>query len=303
MKRIKLLFFLLPALILFFSPRSSVLAATKTFNASQDAFANQAYPDNNYGSLEPMIVSNKYTTRLCFVQFDEISLPTDAIIDKAIFKFYIYERLYADKAKVNLGPITSTWSENSLTWNDKPTINQTLALEAEVDLTSDGWKEINLTNLAKKWTDGSLEQKGIFLYPLGYLYGASETEYAFTFKSKAVAGLMPRLEIEYHLSPTPVPSPSPSPSAMAEATTSPEVSVTPSETPLSPSPNPEAGESGKILGLFSLGQAFIGGLIILALLGALISFLIYAFKSRKKEEKESKPKEPKGKETEESSPS
>jgi hypothetical protein len=292
MKRVKLFLILLPAFIFLFGLPKRAAAETKTLNASQDTFANQAYPDNNYGSLESLIVSNKFTTRLSFIQFSELNLPSDAIIDKALFKFYIYERLYADHAKVNLGPITSTWSENSLTWNNKPTINQSLAIEAEVDLTSDGWKEINLTNLAKKWAEGSLEQKGIFLYPLGYLYGASETEFAFTFKSKAVADLTPRLEIEYHLAASPVPSPSPSPSATAEVSASPEASATPTEEPIPPGPSPEAGESGRILGLFSRGQALIGGLVVIAILGALISFLIYALKSRKKEKKETKPAEP-----------
>jgi len=268
-----------------------VAAETKTFNASQDAFANQAYPTNNYGSLEPLIISNKFTTRLCFVQFEELILPANAIIDKALFKFYLYEGLYADKAKVNLGPITSTWSENSLTWENKPTINQTLAIEAEIDLTSHGWKEINLTNLAKQWTNNTLEQKGLFLYPLGYLYGASETEYAFTFKSKQAADSTPRLEIEYHFEASPVPSPSPSPTSAIEATEEPEATVTASEKPVvSPSPGSESGESGRLLGLFSPAQAIIGGLIILALIGALASFLVYALKSKKENKKEKEEK-------------
>jgi len=291
MKRVKLFLFLLPALTFLFSLPQSVVAETKTFNASQDAFANQAYPTNNYGSLEPLIVSNKFTTRLSFVQFEELILPANAIIDKALFKFYLYEGLYADKAKVNLGPITNTWSENSLTWENKPTINQTLAIEAEIDLTSHGWKEINLTNLAKQWTNNTLEQKGLFLYPLGYLYGASETEYAFTFKSKQAADSTPRLEIEYHFEASPVPSPSPSPTSAIEATEEPEATVTPSEEPVaSPSPSSEAGESGRLLGLFSPAQAIIGGLIILALIGALVSFLVYALKAKKENKKEKEEK-------------
>ncbi|MCJ7792589.1 MAG: DNRLRE domain-containing protein [Candidatus Marinimicrobia bacterium] len=291
MKRVKLFFFLLPALYFFFSSPEVVLAETKTFNASQDAFANQAYPTNNYGSLEPLIISNKFTTRLSFVQFEELILPAGAIIDKALFKFYIYEHLYADHAKVNLGPITSTWSENNLTWENKPTINQTLAIEAEIDLTSNGWKEINLTNLAKKWADGTLEQKGLFLYPLGYLYGASETEYAFTFKSKQAADSTPKLEIEYHFEASPVPSLSPSPKTEVEATEEPEATITASEeSVVSPSPSSEAGESGRLLGLFSPGQAIIGGLIILALIGALVSFLVYALKPKKKTIKEKEEK-------------
>jgi len=290
MKRVKLFFFLLPALTLLFGMPQAVAAETKTFNTTQDAFANQAYPTNNYGSLEPLIVSNKFTTRLSFVQFEELILPAGAVIDKALFKFYLYEGLYADRAKVNLGPITNTWSENSLTWENKPTINQTLAIEAEIDLTSNGWKEINLTNLAKQWAEGNLEQKGLFLYPLGYLYGASETEYAFTFKSKQAADSTPRLEIEYHFEPSPVPSPSPVSTPEAGATEEPEVTVTPSEEPVSPSPSLEAGESGRILGLFSPGQAVIGGLIVLALIGALASFLVYAFKPKKKTEKEKEEK-------------
>lgn len=83
------------------------------------------------------------------------------------------------------------------------------------------------------------------------------------------------------------PTPSPSPSPMVSPSPTPtEEEETPPPTPEeSPSPSPEA-EKGRILGLFSTGQAVIAGLILLALIGSGITFAAYARKKPKKKEEE-----------------
>lgn len=300
MKRVKYLIFLLPAIILLFVlPRLSYSAYSdsKVFQATKDTYANQAYPNDPKGSVGSVTLSNKYTTRLGYVQFENISLPEGAILDQAVFKFYVHEVHYAPTAKLNVGPVTGDWAENTLTWNNKPTIDQTLAAEAQIELTA-GWKEIPITNLAHKWRDGSLANKGIFIYPYGFLYASPETEYAFSFKSRESGENPAKLEVVYHFEPSPSPSPTPSPSPSPEPEISPTPEVieeaeeeeTPSPTPEeSPSPSPEAEERGLILGIFSLGQAIIGGLIILALIGAGIAFAAYARRKPKKKPKKGKP--------------
>lgn len=299
MKRVKFFIFLLPAIILLFAlPRLSYSAYSdsETFEATKDTYANQAYPDKVNGSYDHLIVSNKYTTRLVYIQFENVDIPEGAILDSATLKFYVYEQHYADTAKLNVGPVTGDWEESSLTWNNKPTINQTLALEGEISITDSGWKEIGITNLVNKWLDGTVENKGIFIYPYGFLYASPETEYAITFRSRTATENKPKLEIIYHFapspSPSPVPSPSPSPSPEIEEEEIiglEEPSPSPEE---SPSPSPEA-EKGLILGIFSTGQALIAGLILLALLGAGISFVAYARRKPKKkpEKKKEKPSE------------
>ncbi|HUV43159.1 MAG TPA: DNRLRE domain-containing protein [Patescibacteria group bacterium] len=299
MKRVQSLIPLLPALILLLVLPKTVLAETKTFNLTKDTYANQAYPDQNRGTTGSVVISNKFTTRLGYLQFEDLDFPEGAIIDQGILKLYVYELHYAETAKVNVGPVTGNWEENTLTWNAKPTINQTQAIEAEVSLTSAGWKEISITNLTKQWFEGTIENKGLFIYPYGFLYSTPETEYAFTFKSKESGDQAAKLEVEYHLEPSPEPSPEESAEPSPESETSPSPSTeevineeaTPEPSP-EESPSPEAEEgSGKVLGLFSTGQALIALLILLALAGAIISFIGYARKPKEKKKKKPKKEE------------
>ena len=251
MKRVLKLLFLLPALIVLFSPLP-VLAEKKTFDVNKDTYANEVYPVKVNGSFGSVTLSNKYTTRLGYLLFQDVDLPEGAILDRGVIKIYLFERHYADSAKVNVGPVTSSWEENSLTWNNKPTINQTQASEAIISLTSDGWQEISITNLVRQWREGTLENKGVFIYPYGFLYSAPETEFALSFKSKESGDLKAKLEVEYHfeeeptLSPAPTVEPTPTSSdqtspSPAEEKPTPEVLTTASEEEKE-EPKPESKE-------------------------------------------------------------
>lgn len=297
MKRVKFFIFLLPAIIFLFVLPNVVLADSKTLDVTKDTYANEVYPFKVYGSLDHLIVSNKYTTRVVYIQFENPNLPAGAILDSATLNFYVNDVNYADSAKVNIGPITGAWEETAVTWNSKPTINQVQAIESAFSLTAVGARALDVTPLVRLWLEGT-ENKGLFIYPYGFLYGATETEYAVTFKSKESGTQRANIVVQYHLpepSPSPLPSPSPSPSPKASPSEIIEEEA-PSPTPEeSPSPSPEA-ERGLILGIFSPGQALIAGLILLALIGAGVSFAAYA---RRKPKKKAKKKPKKKEEAEE----
>jgi hypothetical protein len=292
MKRVKLLVFLLPALILLFCP-SNVLAEAKTFDTIKDTYANQAYPDQNRGTLGSVIVSNKNTTRLGYLQFEELDLPEGAIFDQAVINFSLSEVHYSDRAKVNIGPISENWEETAVTWNNKPTINQVEAIEAEFSLTAVGWRQVDITPVVRRWIEGTTENRGIFIYPYGFLYGGTETEYAFTLRSKESGTERANLVVEYHFEATPTSSPTPEPTETIAPEASPveEEEVFEEETP---TPTPEEEKEGTVSGL-STGQMVIGGLILLSLVGAGIALLIYALRKPKKKvakkKKEEKPQE------------
>lgn len=296
MRRVKFLLALLPAIILLIYPQN-VLAETKTFDSVKDTYANEVYPDNSYGTTGGVVISNKYTTRLGYLWFENINLPEGASLVQGNLKFYVHELHYSDRAKVNLGLVTGEWEETSVTWNSKPTINPTSAIEAEISLASAGWREINITPLVQKWVDGSQKNKGIYIYPLGYLYGTAETEYAFTFRSKEATENKPYLEIEYQFAPTSTPAPTatstpkttPPPSASLTPVSETEEVPSPSPEPTEATPTPEA-EEGLILGTLSPGQALGGGLIILGGIGVLLGLVL--FLRRRKVKKTKEPKEP-----------
>ena len=111
MKRGKVLFLLLPAIFLFLLPKPSLAAVggTATFEVQKDTYANLAYPDKVNGSFGSVTLSNKHTTRLGYLWFQDIDLPEGATINKAALKIYVHEQNYADHAKLNVGPVTSDW--------------------------------------------------------------------------------------------------------------------------------------------------------------------------------------------------
>jgi hypothetical protein len=297
MKRVKFFLFLLPAIIFCLTAPKTVLAATASFSVTKDTYANQAYPDKVNGNYNHIILSNKYTTRLGYLQFEDIDLPGGVIIDQARFKFYVYSVNYAAEAKLNVGPITGDWEEGILTWNNKPTIDQTRATEGEISLTED-WKEVLITDIVRQWLDGSLENKGIFVYPYGFLYATPETEFAVTFRSKEAGENPPVIEVDYHLEPTPTAAPSetPTPSAITspeeeaetteEAVISPEAETSPAETP---APEATAEQESKLTFSLSTGQTIIIGAIIVLLIAAAVAFAI-SFRT-KKDQKPQKEKE------------
>ena len=268
--------------------------------------SNKTYPDKANGSIGSVIISNNLTDRLGYLQFENPDLPEGAIIDRGVFKFFVHELHYAPTAKLNIGPVIGDWDEGTLSWNNKPTINQTQAIEAQITLDDPGWREIMITYLVRQWDEGIIENKGIFLYPLGFLYGTAETNFAFSFKSKEGAE-KPKLEVEYHLpsDPTPTQTTTPTP----KTTLTPGEQATGSPTPqaqnLTPTPEAtsEATKSGGLSFNLSTGQAIIAGTILLALLGALIAFVTYFSRQsqpkEKKSEEDKTPKEEKKKEEEE----
>jgi len=285
MKRVKFLLTLLPAIFLLASP-GRVLADSHTYGVVKDTFVNEVYPDNTYGTTGAVVISNKYTTRLGYLWFDDINLPEGATLNQAILKFYVYELHYSDRAKINIGLCTNEWSENVIAWTNKPLINQSSAIEAEIPLIDIGWREINITSLVQKWVDGSQQNKGIFIYPLGYLYGAAETEYAFAFKTKESDDLKAKIDVEYNLAPTPTPSPTATLTPKATPTPKPTATITSEEEEPTPTPEeeptPTPKPEGRILGGLSSGQLVGGSLVLLGLTGLGVGLGLYLRDKRKK---------------------
>jgi len=75
---------------------TQVVAESQDFTLSQDTYANLAYPDKVNASQQVIIISNKNTTRLGYIQFEDINLPEGAIVDRGILKLYFKDVGYAD---------------------------------------------------------------------------------------------------------------------------------------------------------------------------------------------------------------
>ncbi len=305
MKRVKLFALLLPVIFFFSVFVPSVSAATETFGILKDTYANSVYNppldyrNNNYGGAGTVVVSNEPIDRLGYLQFEDVSLPESAILDQATLKFYVYSS--SGTAKLNTGPVTEDWGENSLTWNNKPTVDQSQASEATISL-SEGWKTVSVTNLVNQWLEGSLDNKGIFIYPYGFLYATPENDFALSIRSKEHGSNIPVLEVEYHFAPTPTPTPTPESSPEVDL----EGEVTPTEeanliVQEEASPTPEVEGENFVLNL-TRGQAIIGGFILFALVATVVTFAVYSQrkpKDKPKKEEKDKPQEKEKQEEEE----
>ncbi|MFC1711649.1 DNRLRE domain-containing protein [Patescibacteria group bacterium] len=220
----KLLLYFLLAVTALYNP-NSILADSKSIKVEVDTYANEAYADKAYESVGSVTISNEPINRFGYLKFNDVNLPPGAVVDKAIFKFYVHEQNYATEAKLNLGPVKDDWNGSSLSWNNRPSIYQSEAIEARISLDF-GWKEIDITSIYSRWESG--DDKGLFVYPYGFLYGAAENDFAFSFRSLEAPDFgqpadIPQLVVEYHLPPSPSPSPNPSPSPSPNPSPSPEI--------------------------------------------------------------------------------
>ena len=88
-----------------------------------DAYVSSTSPTSNYRSAHDLWVSN---TAYTFYKFEEPVLPANTNITSVTVKLpYYYQVTNNYYVSVGIYPVTSSWSETSVTWNAKPTISST----------------------------------------------------------------------------------------------------------------------------------------------------------------------------------
>jgi hypothetical protein len=192
----KLGFLLMFALVGMFFVAKNADATTATFDVTEDTFINEAYPDNNYGSVGSIVVSNVPIDRYGFLQFENVSLPAGAVVDDANLELYIYDHSHNDDAWVRIGLIGgSSWEEDDPTWNGPypgPIMSAGNFNDVNLDL-STGWKEIDVTDLVSKWLSGEKDQRGLYIYP------NSSNDFTLSLRSKEHGSNIAAIEVEYHV--------------------------------------------------------------------------------------------------------
>jgi len=182
MKKIFFILFLFLPLIFPLPISAEEVAAS----ISQDTYANEAYPDQPRGSVGSVTLSNDPINRFGYLQFNLPDLPDGAIVDRGTLKFYLHED-DSGEGKLNIGPVKDAWDGATLTWNSKPAIYPDQAGESVITL-STGWKEITITNIVQKWYNGDIENRGLFIYPYGYIIRYCRKRFCRFFPSQRGAG-------------------------------------------------------------------------------------------------------------------
>jgi hypothetical protein len=99
---------------------------TVTLYPVADAYVSQVAPTTNFGSATKLDVQNLDggefpDDRRSYVGFDLSTIPGEATISSAGFKAYSYNAQGLRDVYVQLRRVTSSWAENSVTWNKQPT--------------------------------------------------------------------------------------------------------------------------------------------------------------------------------------
>jgi hypothetical protein len=124
-----------------------------------DTYVNSAHPSTNYGGLSNLYVSNAGTALL---QFDISSLPagtTASQIAKATLKLYV-NRINTS-GLVNVQPVTSAWSESTVTYTTIPSLGPSVA--ASTPSSAGQFVVIDVTSLVQGWVTTPSSNLGLAL--------------------------------------------------------------------------------------------------------------------------------------------
>lgn len=159
---------------------SSVAASTK-YGATNEVYCGL---DNTDGS--------RY---ISYLKFDLSSIPSDATITSAKFKFFVLGGVFDGNGGVDIviKYITSTWNESTLDYNAHLSINAPGTITS-TSILSTGWSsDINtgFEGIVSQWVSGSLSNYGFRMEP-----SSSDLLY-FKFDGRMTAINYPRLEVTY----------------------------------------------------------------------------------------------------------
>src|SRR5450631_3582721 len=156
---------------------------------SGDAFVSSATPKLNYGSSIILAVgpgSNSY------VQFNLSGIPAGANISKATMRLYV--DAVSGSGILDVFQVTSTWTENKVTYNTRPTQQSVSAIVgSSVSITSASWNQfllIDITPLAQGWMNGTIPNNGVAL-----ALTSGSGIFSFDSKESFLTGNGPELEI------------------------------------------------------------------------------------------------------------
>ncbi len=142
--------------------------------SGKDAFVTSLLPTTNlgtYAELDAISWTNGGTpfNSRGLIQFNLSSIPTSAVVTSAVLS------LYGDTSTSNsegssgsnaayLKMITSTWQENTVTWNNQPTTSTTNQVTlAQSTSTSQNYPSINVLNFVQNWVTSPTTNYGMML--------------------------------------------------------------------------------------------------------------------------------------------
>ena len=172
---------------------------------SQDAYVDSDQPTKTYGTIDPnnLIVGeyNSATDRYLrsIITFVLSSIPSVATITLATLSLYYYSKDAGASWSNTLNAlrITATWNENTVTWNNQPSVGSTMGSTTCTNSTSYGWVSISLNAaIMTAIVNGTYTNYGFRIYD-----SSSGANNAMKFYSSeySTTTVRPKLYLEYTL--------------------------------------------------------------------------------------------------------
>ena len=144
---------------------SGVTQTTAYIYADRVSFISSGNPDANYGTWTDVYFGNQpggYGAMRPFFHFPVEQLPFGSTITSSYFKLYLKSVEDTQSRQYNAYVLGSSWSESTITWNNRPPRNGTVAWNAYM---SDviGWHSTEATNLTRDWYNNPGGNHGVEL--------------------------------------------------------------------------------------------------------------------------------------------
>jgi hypothetical protein len=165
---------------------------------TDDAHVAEGYPDNNFGDRMALFIQSRttgYKNERIFLKFDLATVPADSKVVQAKLYLYCWRGKYASLDlqcySVN---VDSTWEEGTITWNNKPALEEVLDTVILENLAAENkWHSWDVT----KFVASEFAGDKVVSFCLKVSVESLSGQYAFESKEWWDARLHPYLEVTY----------------------------------------------------------------------------------------------------------
>ncbi|MDQ3864667.1 MAG: DNRLRE domain-containing protein, partial [Actinomycetota bacterium] len=121
--------------------RANAATNTSTFAPVADAYVNASTPDTNYGAATQLSADGD-PVKISYLRFDVSGLPSGGTVTSAKLRLYVNNETPDGPGVRN---INTRWEENTVTWNTRPSIDETSIVGDLGAITLGSWVEIDVT--------------------------------------------------------------------------------------------------------------------------------------------------------------
>lgn len=179
---------------------------TVTLYPSDDNLFQTDSPNFNHGPSTEIAAGEEDFTNTIYrlaIRFSFATMPVSTVITAASLKMYCFGDASNGTGRAKLHRNTSSWSENTVTWNTQPSNDASVVSYSDIangytgDVTWTG-----LASIVQAWINGTYNNYGMKMR-ITSTSSESEDDKHFKFRSKeyVTQGQRPRLILEYYYSP------------------------------------------------------------------------------------------------------